>query len=245
MLARDAARRQRRREKQRRRGEEQRAKLEAMARTPPRSSRAGPRDHRVVKYLDEIVRHLERLGRDELLARLQPGLSSSEIRDELSRLGLPRCDGLVELYGWRNGTRVTPGTSLDDVHLFPGFYFLSLEDSISNFLAFREDDRWASTWLPVFANGGGAFYVVDFSSGSDLEHPVVGFMLDEAEHPIEYESLPAMIATIAECFEEGVLRGRPWVPRSGRRPPCGNRTAQQPASRDMENPDSSLEDALG
>jgi class 3 adenylate cyclase len=37
---------------------------------------------------------------------------------------------------------VTPGTSLDDVHLFPGFYFLSLEDSISNFLAFRDDDRW-------------------------------------------------------------------------------------------------------
>jgi hypothetical protein len=63
----------------------------------------------------------------------------------------------------------------------------------------------ASTWLPVFANGGGDFYVVDFSSGSDLEHPVVGFMLDEAEHPIEYESLPAMIATIAECFEEGAF----------------------------------------
>ncbi len=73
--------------------------------------------------LDTTVRHLEKLGRNELLARLQPGLSPSDVRNALSRVGLRSSDDLVERYGWRNGTHVPAGTLLDDIHFFPRFLF--------------------------------------------------------------------------------------------------------------------------
>jgi hypothetical protein len=152
--------------------------------------------------LERIAAALARLGRTEVLRRLLPGVPVETIFERLRAVGLEPSDGLLELYSWRGGTRVDPGMPLDDVHFFPGFWFLSLEDAIADYAAFREDPRWNPSWLPVFANGGGDFYAVWLHGGAES---VVGFLIDHSEHPVEYEDLSAMCRTLADCFDEGAF----------------------------------------
>lgn len=152
--------------------------------------------------LERIVAALARLGRTEVLRRLMPGIAAETIRQRLSEIGLEPTDGLVTLYSWRGGTRVEAGAPLDDVHFFPGFWFLSLDDAIADYLAFRTDPRWNPAWFPIFANGGGDFYAVWIQDGAE---PVVGFLIDELEHPVEYQDLRAMCETLADCFDESVF----------------------------------------
>lgn len=167
--------------------------------------------HSLAHSLECILDHFRRLGRKVLLARLSPGHSLSHTDGRLAELGLAGSGELTKLYAWRDGTAVSPGVPIDDVHFLPGYYFLSLEDAIANWLAFRDDDRWNPAWLPIFASGGGDFYAVDCSAGDQAVSPVVGFLLDEPEHPVEYESVTAMMATIADCFREGAF----FVDRDG------------------------------
>jgi len=67
----------------------------------------------------------------------------------------------------------------------------------------RTDRRWQVGWLPILANGGGDFYLVD------LRPPVPGsirhFRLEEQEHPVEFASLAAFFGTVAAAFERGVI----------------------------------------
>ncbi|MBE1605678.1 hypothetical protein [Actinopolymorpha pittospori] len=93
--------------------------------------------------------------------------------------------------------------ALDDIHIVPGFYLLSIQDAIANCRAFATDSRWTPGWLPLFANGGGDFYVLDLSSPSGS--PVRHFRIEEPEHPIEFGSLRALLTTLAEAFERGVF----------------------------------------
>jgi cell wall assembly regulator SMI1 len=152
--------------------------------------------------LTRITRGLERLDRRVLLGELQAGLHEADIRAKLAGAALLPVEQLLELYAWRNGTR-NSGASLDDVQIFPGFYLLSLDDALANYRAFVADDRWAMGWLPLFANGGGDFYVLDLSH--DSEAPVRHFRIDEREHPVEYHSLGDFINTIAEAFARSVF----------------------------------------
>lgn len=107
------------------------------------------------------------------------------------------------MYGWRNGTATAGVAAVDDIHLFPGFYLLSLEDALANYRAFAADPRWTVGWLPLFANGGGDFYIVDLSQPAAA--PVRHFRIDESEHPIEFGSVQSLVATLAAAFERGIF----------------------------------------
>ncbi|HET7047734.1 MAG TPA: SMI1/KNR4 family protein [Solirubrobacteraceae bacterium] len=151
--------------------------------------------------LDRVAGALAALDRRELLDRLLPGLPKDEVVRRLEQaVAPPPC--LVELYSWRAGTRAGPDTKLGDIAFFPGFYLLSVDDAIVDYLAFRDHPRWNPDWFPIFANGGGDFYAAVLS---DDKCPIVGFMIDEDEQPIEYETLEAMIATLADCFDQGAF----------------------------------------
>lgn len=145
---------------------------------------------------------LERLDRGALLTALRPGLGPDEVRRLLKAEGLPIEVPVEALYAWRDGTQ-TAGVTLDDIHLFPGFYLLSLEDAIANYRAFVADPRWGSGWLPLFANGGGDFYVVDL--GGQPSGSIRHFRIEEREHPVEFRSLPDMTSTLAAAFERGLF----------------------------------------
>jgi len=155
----------------------------------------------LTEALSLIETGLERLGRSALLRALRPGLRRDEVDRLLKAAGMPIGSAVEALYGWRDGTQ-TAGVTLDDIQMFPGFYLLSVEDAITNYRAFVVDPRWSPGWLPLFANGGGDFYLVDMGEPSEV---VRHFRIEEAEHPIEFRSLAGMVDTLAAAFDRGVF----------------------------------------
>lgn len=101
------------------------------------------------------------------------------------------------------------GLPLGSSYLFPGFYLLTIEDALANYAAFVANLRLDSKWLPVRADGGGDFYVIELGGG--LAGSVRRFRIDESQHPIQFESLGAMFETIARGFESSVF----FVNRNG------------------------------
>ncbi|GAA2183127.1 SMI1/KNR4 family protein [Brooklawnia cerclae] len=154
-------------------------------------------------HLATVEDGIRRLRRDILLRNLQPGLSAETIRTTLASVDLPSAPELEALYGWHDGTATPPGVKLGSIYLLPGYYLLSLEDAVANYKAFVGDRRWTTGWLPVFADGGGDFYVVDFTAPSP--NPVRLFWIDEDEAPIEFGSITAMLNTIGQGYERGVF----------------------------------------
>ena len=160
--------------------------------------------------LDAIVSHLSDLDRP-VVDLLQPGLATEEVAATLKSLSVTPPNELFGLYGWCNGTKVLKGDNLDDLHFFPGFYFLSLEDALKTYLAFESESRWNKKWFPLFANGGGDFYAISCSIAKCDHGEITGFLLGEAEQVVEFESLVAMIATVRKCYDTGVY----WVSEAG------------------------------
>jgi cell wall assembly regulator SMI1 len=151
-----------------------------------------------------IQGYLDRLGRQPTLERLQPGVEPEALNKKVEAVGLSAPADLAELYEWRNGTNAS-GAVLDDLHVWPGFYFLSVEDAIANYTAFVRDARWDRGWLPVFANGGGDFYAVVCHKGRGDWGQVIYFRIDEIEHPVEFHSIQALLATLAAAYESGIF----------------------------------------
>ena len=152
--------------------------------------------------LVSIEASLRCLNREALLRSLQVGLSAETVRSFLESVGFSSMIEVEALYKWKNGTS-TAGMTLDDITLFPGFYLLSIEDAIANYRTFVTDPRWRTEWLPLFANGGGDFYVLDLRSS--LAGQVRHFRIDESDHPVEFASLAAMLTTLAVAFERGIF----------------------------------------
>jgi len=136
---------------------------------------------------------------------LNDALEENEIIKLFKSVGLNPTTELIELYQWRNGTNIVQGTMLDDIQIIPGFHFLSLQDSVSNYLAMKNDQRWNQNWFPVFANGGGDFYAVDLSHSTGASAPVIGFILGEEEQEVEYQSLTTMLLTFCECYQKNIV----------------------------------------
>lgn len=158
----------------------------------------------VTDFLNVILSHLQKWHLP-VYKLLNNGLSEDEINSAFNQVRLKPTKELVELYVWRNGSPVEKGTLLDDVQIIPGYHFLSLKDAIGCYLAVKDDNRWSSSWFPVFANGGGDFYAVDLSQAVGDSAPIVGFILGEIEQEVEYQSLATMLLTFSECFEKGVV----------------------------------------
>ena len=152
----------------------------------------------------QIIEHyLKKLNRPTA-NRLNPGIDSSKYEEKFKELGITVPDELLELYRWRNGTTIRLGEQIEDFHFFPGFYFVPLEEALQKLENFRSDERWRSFWLPVFANDGGDFYVVEcIDKPIEKSFQVVCFLLGEEVHDVEYSSIQSMIGTIARCYVEG------------------------------------------
>ena len=157
----------------------------------------------VSDYAAEVLTWLQKLERKTVVQALRPPIDRTRLESDLARLQLRPCEDLLAFYLWAGGTAAPTDGSLDDLHFFPGFYWLSWEDAVRNFLTFRADARWRPGWFPVFANGGGDFYVVDCGERGGSRCGVIGFLLGEREQLLEYESLTTMLATILDCYRTG------------------------------------------
>lgn len=151
------------------------------------------------KYLAAVDDGLRRLDRWKLIRLLRPGASPSQVLERFRSAGVDIPAEAVELFSWHDGTE-TRGTRIGEIAMIPGFYLLSSTDSVENYRAFLSDERWLPGWVPLLANGGGDFYVLD-SAGRPGAAPIRHFRIDEGEHPIEFGSVTRFFETISAAFK--------------------------------------------
>jgi len=158
----------------------------------------------IEQAIERVLDRLRRLGLP-VVDLIQPGRPIKHIREAFAGVGLVAPDDLLALYAYRDGTKVAKGDLLDDLHLFPGFYWLSLKDAFNSYKAFYQDPRWNRDWFPVFGNGGGDFYAAMCNKSSAGHGSIVGFRLGETDHAVEFKDLPTTLGWIDRCYVDGVF----------------------------------------
>ncbi len=144
------------------------------------------------------------IGRQQTLDSLLPGIGPDPVRSTLNAAGFKSTPDLESWFGWHNGSSAS---TIGVAQILPGYYQLSVDEAVATAATFREFPGWNGAWLPLLADGGGYFYLVDQSVGPD--GPVREFMHDQAEYPIQYSSLATFVATVAEAYEQRVFTNHP------------------------------------
>ena len=156
----------------------------------------------ITQLLNEIVKSLQQLDHS-CLDHLNPGISSQQIQELFEKIPLQPTQELRALYTWRNGSEDSEGITLGELAFFPGFYLMSLEESIQTYLELRERYGWDKSWFPIFASGGGDFYAMNLAS--EAQGQILGFYVFEEEPQVEYRSLKSMLTTFKVCYEQGII----------------------------------------
>jgi len=154
--------------------------------------------------LASIEASLQNLHRTTLLQMLAPGVPASVTCAKLASIGLESSTEIEVLYQWHNGTLYDSTLTLADYWMFPFFYFSSLDDVATEYEALNVLDRWERGWLPIIADGGGDYLVVNVQAGVD-DRGVYHFRNDFTECPCEYESLTDLFVTVAAAFQHGIF----------------------------------------
>ena len=154
------------------------------------------------QLLKEIEKSLQQLDHP-CVDHLNPGISSQQIQELFEEIPLQLNQDLHALYTWRNGSKDSEGITLGELAFFPGFYLMSLEESIQTYLELRARDVWNKFWFPIFASGGGDFYAMNLAS--EAQGQILGFYVFEEETQVEYRSLKSMLATLKACYEQGII----------------------------------------
>ena len=156
----------------------------------------------IILLLDKIETSLQQLHHS-CVDHLNPGLSSQKIQELFEEIPLQPNQDLHALYAWRNGSEDSEGITLGELAFLPGFYFMSLEESIQTYLELRETDDWKKSWFPIFASGGGDFYAMNLAP--EAQGQIHGVYVYEEEPQVEYRSLKSMLTTFKVCYEQGVI----------------------------------------
>ena len=156
----------------------------------------------ITQLLNEIEKCLQQLDHS-CLDHLNPGLSSQQIQELFEKIPLQPTQDLRALYTWRNGSKDCEGITLGELAFFPGFYLMSLEESIQTYMELRARNGWDKSWFPIFASGGGDFYAMNLAP--EAQGQILGFYVFEEEGQVEYRSLKSMLATLKACYEQGII----------------------------------------
>ncbi|MBK4774964.1 SMI1/KNR4 family protein [Streptococcus rubneri] len=156
----------------------------------------------ISQLLNEIEKSLQQLDYP-CVDHLNSGLSSQKTKELFEEIPLQPTQDLRALYTWRNGSKDCEGITLGELAFFPGFYLMSLEESIQTYLELRERNGWDKSWFPIFASGGGDFYAMNLAS--EAQGQILGFYVFEEEPQVEYWSLKSMLTTFKVCYEQGII----------------------------------------
>ena len=156
----------------------------------------------ITQLLNEIEKSLQQLHHP-CVEHLNPGLTSQKIQELFEEIPLQPNQDLHALYAWRNGSEDSDGITLGELAFFPGFYLMSLEESIQTYLELIETDTWEKSWFPIFASGGGDFYAMNLAP--EAQGQILGIYVFEEEAQVEYRSLKSMLATLKACYEQGII----------------------------------------
>ena len=156
----------------------------------------------ITQLLNEIEKSLQQLDHS-CLDHLNPGISSQKIQELFEEIPLQPTQDLRTLYTWRNGSKDSEEITLGELAFFPGFYLMSLEESIQTYLELRAREAWDKSWFPIFASGGGDFYAMILAP--EAQGQILGFYVYEEEPQVEYQSLESMLQTFKECYKQGII----------------------------------------
>ena len=156
----------------------------------------------IIQLLNEIEKSLQQLDHS-CVDHLNPGITSLKIQELFEEIPLQPNQDLRTLYTWRNGSKDCEGITLGELAFFPGFYLMSLEESIQTYLELIETDTWEKSWFPIFASGGGDFYAMILAP--EAQGQILGFYVFEEEAQVEYRSLKSMLTTFKVCYEQGII----------------------------------------
>ena len=158
--------------------------------------------------LEAIFGQLAKLGRP-VAQRRRRGLAAHQVAERFSAAGLNCHPDVAAAYAISDGTDAFDGDTIGDLSFFPGYYWLSIEDALTTYRALKPDGRWREDWVPLFASGGGDFYAVVCSDRELAFGGMVGFILGEPDHLIEFPNLGAMLTTVWRSFEEKAFHVTP------------------------------------
>ena len=156
----------------------------------------------ITQLLNEIEKSLQQLDHS-CLVHLNPGISSQQIQELFEKIPLQPTQDLRALYTWRNGSKDCEGITLGELAFFPGFYLMSLEESIHTYMELRAKNSWDKSWFPIFASGWGDFYAMNLAP--EAQGQILGFYVFEEEGQVEYWSLKSMLATLKASYEQGII----------------------------------------
>ncbi|WP_449159746.1 SMI1/KNR4 family protein [Streptococcus sp.] len=156
----------------------------------------------ITQLLNEIEKILQQLDHS-CLENLNSGITSLKIQELFEEIPLQPNQDLHALYTWRNGSKDCEGITLGELAFFPGFYLMSLEESIQTYLELRARDAWDKSWFPIFASGGADFYAMILAP--EAQGQILGVYVFEEEAQVEYRSLKSMLTTFKVCYEQGII----------------------------------------
>ena len=156
----------------------------------------------ITQLLNEIEKSLQQLDHS-CVEHLNSGITSLKIQELFEEIPLQPNQDLRALYTWRNGSEDSEEITLGELAFFPGFYLMSLEESIQTYMELRARNGWDKSWFPIFASGGGDFYAMNLAPESQGQ--ILGFYVFEEEAQVEYRSLKSMLATLKVCYEQGII----------------------------------------
>ena len=83
----------------------------------------------IILLLDKIETSLHKLNHP-CVHHLNPGISSQKFQALFEKIPFQPNQELCSLYSWRNGLGDSKDATLGELAFFPGFYLMSLEESI-------------------------------------------------------------------------------------------------------------------
>ena len=158
----------------------------------------------LTQYLNQILAWHSRLG-TALRECLSPGLSVTEIRDQIATVPFKLPAEFVELYAWRNGT---PIHSSKVVSFIEYHRFLPLDEALGRFqmtYPIIREYYGNADWMMTFEDGSGDGYGVSAVAEEAREAaPIVLLFEGEGVNTV-FHSLTQMMKTMVACFEAGIF----------------------------------------
>ena len=162
-----------------------------------------------MKHLNQLLPELEQQLIEvqlPILNKLQEGLTSKVASKLLKQVGISN-DGLVTLYGWKNGIKdMSEGINIEYLEVFPEAIMLSLEDALNHYRISVNQKLFSEGLFPTFTNGGGDYYLLDCNKNSKTNEMILLFapslLLEEDPQSI-YDSIESLVYTVICCYKQG------------------------------------------
>lgn len=160
----------------------------------------------VQESMDALLQSLEgelRIHHPDALPFLQPGISDEQIRQAEARLGRSIHPEMQALYQWHNGLA-------NDIELFPGHGFWSLEQAIRTNRELNEQYRekgfsllmaHEEHWLILFPDNAGDGYYYDPVQIYEISGIFYNFR--ESGYYRHFPSVKNLLKAIVECYQQG------------------------------------------